>query len=167
MMTTNVKLVKEIRNIIASTTKAKTITQQEIAKVDAKYAALAEKEKADLNRLLKMQETQIAAYTQMLGDEAQEQETEKTEEAAEPQIQDTIFPDNNAEQPEDTAEAGEPAENSAGEKTDDLPPDEPEENEPEGDDDEWPEEETPEESTASSESTTDLDDWELPVEEWK
>lgn len=164
MMTTNVKLVKEIRNIIASTTKAKTITQQEIAKVDAKYAALAEKEKADLNRLLKMQETQIAAYTQMLGDEAQEQETKET---AEPQIQDTIFPDNNAEQPEDTAETEESAENPSEEKTDDLPPDEPEDNEPEDGGDGWPEEETAEESTASSESTTDLDDWELPVEEWK
>lgn len=167
MMTTNVKLVKEIRNIIASTTKAKTITQQEIAKVDAKYAALAEKEKADLNRLLKMQETQIAAYAQMLGDGASEQETAKTEETAEPQIQDTIFPDNNAEQPEETSEAEEPAENPVEEKTDDLPPDEPEENEPEDDGDGWPEGETEEESDSSSESTTDLDDWELPVEEWK
>ena len=81
MMTANSKLIKEIRNIIASTTKAKAITQQEIDKVDAKYAALAEKEKKDLNKLLEIQNAQIAAYSKMIEEDSAVPETpeEKTE----------------------------------------------------------------------------------------
>lgn len=107
MMTANSKLVKEIKNIIASTTKARTITQQEIDKVDAKYAALAEKEKKDLNKLLEIQNAQIAAYSKMIeADESVEQET--PEEKPEETIQDTIFPDNNEEETvEETVEAEE------------------------------------------------------------
>ena len=99
MMTANSKLIKEIRNIIASTTKARTITQQEIDKVDAKYAALAEKEKKDLNKLLEIQNAQIAAYSKMIEEDSAVSETpeEKTEEA----IRDTIFPENNETETEE------------------------------------------------------------------
>ncbi len=165
MMTVNSKLIKEIRNIIASTTKARAITQQEIEKVDAKYAALAEKEKKDLSKLLEMQNAQIAAYGKMIeADESAETETESEpeKEKQEETIQDTIFPDNN-EQDESLKETSEPEESEdSGQVDEELPSDT---ETPEGKDDtsaddlNW-------DGDSNDDDKDDDDDWPSVPEEW-
>lgn len=145
MITENKKLIKEINTIIASSTKAMEITRQEIEKVDAKYKALADKEKADLEKLLKMQEGQISAYKSMVcftdepeapAEKTANEVVEETEkEPVEEKVVDTIFPENNEEE---TSE------------------------------DETPEAETSEwGASESQEINDDDDDWGDEPEEWK
>lgn len=93
MLTNNKKLTKEFKNIIASMTNAKNLAIQELDKIDAKYKALAEKEKTELSKTVKLLETQLAAYASL---------TE--EETTEPTITDTIFPENNASGEKETNE---------------------------------------------------------------
>lgn len=155
MITENKKLIKEINTIIASSTKAMEITRQEIEKVDAKYKALADKEKADLEKLLKMQEGQISAYKSMVcfTDEPEApaektanvvvEETEK--EPVEEKVVDTIFPENNEEETSED-ETAEP-ETAAEPK-------------PEAETSEW-------EASESQEINDDDDDWGDELEEWK
>ena len=59
MVTSNKKLIKNFRDILAASINAKGLINAEIEKVDAKYAALAEKEKADYNKQLKALDVQI------------------------------------------------------------------------------------------------------------
>lgn len=94
MLTNNKKLTKEFKNIIASITNTKNLAIQELDKIDAKYKALAEKEKSELNKTVKLLETQLSAYAAL------------TEEEQEPAITDTIFPENNVseEKEQTTAE---------------------------------------------------------------
>lgn len=91
-MITNTKLAKEFKTMLASATKAKSLAEQEIEKIDAKYRALAEKEKAYLNRTVKVLDTQIANYTSLIGEEK------------EPAVVDTVFPENNEAEMESEAE---------------------------------------------------------------
>lgn len=145
MITDNKKLIKEINTIIASSTKAMELTRQEIEKVDAKYRVLAEKEKADLEKLLKMHEEQISAYKVMVGITDEPTAESETTEAAEEKVTDTIFPENNEseETQEETQETGEQAPTLAPEQSDE-PAWEESANKEAGDtvddDDEWPEE---------------------------
>ena len=156
MITENKKLIKEINTIIASSTKAMEITRQEIEKVDAKYKALADKEKADLEKLLKMQEGQISAYKSMVcfTDEPEKtangvvKETEK--EPVEEKVVDTIFPENNEEETSDD----ETSEDETAE------PETASEPKPEVETSEWG-------ASESQEINDDDDDWGDELEEWK
>lgn len=160
MITENKKLIKEINTIIASSTKAMEITRQEIEKVDAKYKALADKEKADLEKLLKMQEGQISAYKSMVcfTDEPEApaektanvvvEETEK--EPVEEKVVDTIFPENNEEE---TSEEETSEDETAEPETASEP-------KPEAETSEW-------EASESQEINDDDDDWGDELEEWK
>lgn len=71
----NKKLAKEFKNIIASSEKAKKVIVSELDKIDAKYKALAEKEKAELNDALKNLDAMIAVYAPMFEQEAVSEET--------------------------------------------------------------------------------------------
>lgn len=164
MITENKKLIKEINTIIASSTKAMEITRQEIEKVDAKYKALADKEKADLEKLLKMQEGQISAYKSMVcfTDEPKApaektangvvEETEK--EPVEEKVVDTLFPENNEEE---TSEEETSEDETAEDET----------AEPETASEPKPEAETSEWGASESEINDDDDDWGDEPEEWK
>lgn len=139
MITDNKKLIKEINTIIASSTKAMELTRQEIEKVDAKYRVLAEKEKADLEKLLKMQEGQISAYKAMVGITEEPADEPGTAETAEEQVTDTIFPENN--EPEDTPSeehAGQTAMHEQAESPETGWGESEEQQSSEEDDDEWP-----------------------------
>ena len=118
MQITNKKLAKEIKSILVSSDKAKKLALQEIEKIDAKYKALAEKEKASLTETVKLIDAQILLYTPMLaGEDVQEEvnepETEaeevkegpvveqpvqKEEPQTEASIVDTLFLENNVEE---------------------------------------------------------------------
>ena len=160
MITDNKKLIKEINTIIASSTKAMEITKQEIEKVDAKYKALADKEKADLEKLLRMQEGQISAYKTMVcfTDEPKTPVSEETankaveeaeKEPVEEKVVDTIFPENNEEDTEEETSEEEAAE-----------PETASESKPEAETSEW-------ETSESQEINDDDDDWGDEPEEWK
>lgn len=110
-MTDNKMLLKEFSKIYASCNKAKQGAIVELAKIDEKYRKLAEKEKEDLNELVKTLESQMEIYGNYLGLNKMENAVEETEEAEsetvveEPVITDTIFPENNdSEQVEETKE---------------------------------------------------------------
>lgn len=160
MITENKKLIKEINTIIASSTKAMEITRQEIEKVDAKYKALADKEKADLEKLLKMQEGQISAYKSMVcftdepkapAEETASGVVEETEkEPVEEKVVDTIFPENN----EDETSEEETSEDETAE------PETASELKPEAETSKW-------EASESQEINDDDDDWGDELEEWK
>lgn len=161
MITDNKKLIKEINTIIASSTKAMEITKQEIEKVDAKYRALADKEKAELEKLLRMQEGQISAYKAMVcftdepeapvvEDTANKVVEEAEKEPVEEKVVDTIFPENNEEETEEETSEGEAAE-----------PETASESKPENaETSEW-------ETSESQEINDDDDDWGDEPEEWK
>lgn len=159
MITDNKKLIKEINTIIASSTKAMEITKQEIEKVDAKYKALADKEKADLEKLLRMQEGQISAYKTMVcftdepkpvAEETTNKAVEETgNEPVEEKVVDTIFPENNEEDTEEEISEGEATE-----------PETASESKPEAETSEW-------ETSESQEINDDDDDWGDEPEEWK
>lgn len=70
----NKKLAKEFKNIVTSSEKAKKVIVSELDKIDAKYKALADKEKAELNDALKNLEAMIAAYAPMLEEEVVSEE---------------------------------------------------------------------------------------------
>ena len=116
-MTDNKMLLKEFSKIYASCNKAKQGAIVELAKIDEKYRKLAEKEKEELNELVKTLESQMEMYGKYLGlvkneDEPEQEEPDsvKEEDEEEKQIEDTIFPENNepdpveekAEEPEKT-----------------------------------------------------------------
>lgn len=141
----NKKLAKEFKNIVASSEKAKKVIVSELDKIDAKYKALAEKEKAELNDALKNLETMIAAYAPML----------ESEPASDEVVDDALPFDETVEDVVDEAEAeaevveaekeDEPEVDGAGfteednvkpeEELEDLPEDEEEKSE--DSDDEW------------------------------
>lgn len=143
-MIANTKLAKEFKTMLASATKAKSLAEQELEKIDAKYKALADKEKADLNKTVKMLDAQIASYTSLIGEEE------------EPAVVDTVFPENN--EVEETAE-------EPGVETPAPAPAEPAS-------DETPESETaveadPEELDWSGSNSDAEDEWPEMAEEWK
>lgn len=101
-MTDNKTLLKQFANIYASCNKAKQSAITELAKIDEKYRKLAEKEKEQLNELVKTIESQMELYGNYLGLNKTDEKTEyvepdPVEEAPEMTIQDTIFPENNEE----------------------------------------------------------------------
>ena len=104
-MTDNKTLLKQFANIYSSCNKAKQSALVEIGKIDEKYRRLAEKEKEQLNELVKNLESQMEMYGNYLGLNKTEEKTEylepdPIEEAPEMKIQDTIFPENNEEKNE-------------------------------------------------------------------
>lgn len=107
MITTNKKFIKEITAILNASKKAKVLAQSELDAIDAKYKALADKEKAELNSTMKNLDSQIALYDSMLNipetipEEKLESETEQVNEDEEPVVEDTIYPDNNLDDPFD------------------------------------------------------------------
>ena len=114
-MTDNKMLLKEFSKIYASCNKAKQGAIVELAKIDEKYRKLAEKEKEELNELVKTLESQMEMYGKYLGlvkneDEPEQEEPDsvKEEDEEEKQIEDTIFPENNEPEPvEEKAEESE------------------------------------------------------------
>lgn len=153
-MITNTKLAKEFKTLLASANKAKSLAEQELEKIDAKYRALAEKEKADLNKTVKLLDAQIASYTAVIGDEE------------EPAIVDTVFPENNETVREET-----PAENPVEETVQET--EQPTEvtemlTSPIEEEAEQPAEfETDPEALDWSGSNSDSDEWPEMAEEWK
>lgn len=107
MITTNKKFIKEITAILNASKKAKVLAQSELDAIDAKYKALADKEKAELNSTMKNLDSQIALYDSMLNipetisEGKPDNETVTTSEDTEPVIEDTIYPDNNLDEPLD------------------------------------------------------------------
>ena len=94
------KITKEISNLLTSSDKARKAISAEIDKIDAKYRALAEKEKSKLAKMLKSIEEQMESYKTLLGlgDEVEPDETESTAvEEEEEKVVDNLFPENNIE----------------------------------------------------------------------
>lgn len=98
-MTDNKKLLKEFANILTSCNKAKQGAVAEIGKIDDKYRRLAEKEKEQLNALVKALDEQIKMYAGYLG-LGENKPEEVLDEETEPVVEDTIFPENNEEEDE-------------------------------------------------------------------
>ena len=127
----NKKLAKEFATIFASTNKAKQLAVAELGKIDEKYRKLAEKEKESLNETVKMLDTQLNYYGNLLGLNAgetpvQEEVAEEPEvvgnlEVKEDEIVDTIFPENNEEEVKNETEVVEAPVEAAG--TDPVRPD--------------------------------------------
>ena len=143
-MLTNTKLAKEFKTMLASATKAKSLAEQELEKIDAKYKALADKEKADLNKTVKMLDAQIANYSSLIGEEE------------EPAVVDTVFPENN--EVEETV--GEPVVETPA-ATPAVPAQE------ETPDPQAPVEADPEELDWSGSNSDAEDEWPEMAEEWK
>lgn len=96
------KITKEISNLLTSSDKARKAISAEIDKIDAKYRALAEKEKSKLTKMLKSIEEQMESYKTLLGigDEVEpEAETVEPEivDEEEEKVVDNLFPENNIE----------------------------------------------------------------------
>ena len=145
-MLENKKLLKEIKTLLVSSEKAKKLAVAELDRIDAKYKALAEKEKSSLNETIKMLDSQLKLYGQIIVEDTDIPETELVEtiqtddtpvtepepKAAEDEVvKDTIFDDNNDEtdEPEETEDVSDDTESS----------DEPKEDVPVmSDDDGWP-----------------------------
>jgi len=159
------KITKEISNLLTSSDKARKAISVEIDKIDAKYRALAEKEKSKLSKMIKSIEEQMESYKTLLGlgDEV-ESEVEIVEpdtvEEEEEKVVDTIFPENNEDpfavaevteeqliEEEPVAEETVVAENA---------------NEVFG---EWPSEDTG--SDAEEDKSDDENEWPAFPEEWK
>ena len=97
-MTDNKTLLKQFANIYSSCNKAKQGALAEIGKIDEKYRKLAEKEKEQLNELVKALDSQMEMYGNYLGLNKTEDKTEEpVEEPAEDLVKDELFPDNNEE----------------------------------------------------------------------
>lgn len=62
----NKKFMKEIKSIFVSSEKAKKLAIAELDKIDAKYKALAEKEKAELNNVVKNLDAMLDMYRPMI-----------------------------------------------------------------------------------------------------
>ena len=166
MVTTNKKLIKEIKTLIESSTKAMNLAKSEVDKIDAKYKALAEKEKAELKGTIKFFEEQVSKYTAMVKEETEAQ-GEETEEA----VTDTIFPENNETEEEETpatTNAVEPLEAPA-ETTVETPAKSVEEStaaveEFPADETEW---EVSSETPAADAAVDEEEEWPAMPEEWK
>lgn len=113
MVTTSKRLSKSIKDIIVSSEKTKKLAQTELEKIDAKYKALAEKEKSSLNQTIKFIDSQLAFYNNMLKEETAEmEEAEEVEEteavtetvSEEEVIHDTLFEENNESEQEEEKE---------------------------------------------------------------
>lgn len=107
MQITNKKLIKNFSDILSASIKAKDIINSEMEKVDAKYAELAKKEKADLAKQASLLESQIATYSAFLNSNEPEETDEPEFDSAgftaednvvkEEKVIDTMFPENNVE----------------------------------------------------------------------
>ena len=155
MIITNKKLAKEIKSIFESSDKAKKLALLELDKIDAKYKALAEKEKKSLNDTIKFLDSQLALYGPMLsGTEQTEEEPEQEESVVEEEEKVVdLFAEQESEETEETEEAEE-------ESTEEEVPEEPEEASPSSDVDV--------ESVfgpSNGSSATTGDDWSEP-QEW-
>lgn len=122
MITSNKKLIKNFREILAASINAKGLISAEMDKVDAKYAALAEKEKAEYAKQAKALDAQIEMCNDFLHGadtskpEPEEPKAEEPTPKSEPEtVVDTLFDDNN--ELEEPAAEEEPAE----EPVEDLP----------------------------------------------
>lgn len=108
------KLVKEFEKIRASLGKSKKLILADIDKIDEKYRKLAQEEKKSLTESLGILNEQLKYYDTLLGDKADangEDAVEAVEDAVEePEITDTIFPENNEEEVKNETETAEVAE---------------------------------------------------------
>ena len=100
-MTDNKKLLKEFSTIYASCNRAKQGAIAEISKIDEKYRKLAEKEKEQLNELVKALDSQLELYGSYLG---LKKEEEVAEEAKDEVVVDNLYPENNEEDPSKVCE---------------------------------------------------------------
>ena len=66
MQMMNKKFMKEIKSIFVSSEKAKKLALAELDKIDAKYKALAEKEKAELNNVVKNLDAMLDMYRPLI-----------------------------------------------------------------------------------------------------
>ena len=109
MIITNKKLAKEIKSIFESSDKAKKLALLELDKIDAKYKALAEKEKKSLNDTIKFLDSQLALYGPMLsGTEQTEEEPEQEESVVEEEEKVVdLFAEQESEEAEETEETEE------------------------------------------------------------
>lgn len=126
MIITNKKLAKEIKSIFESSDKAKKLALLELDKIDAKYKALAEKEKKSLNDTIKFLDSQLALYGPMLSDTEQTEEEPEQEESVveeEEKVVD-LFAEQESEEAEETEEEAEeePAEEVVSEEPEEASP---------------------------------------------
>lgn len=158
MVTTNKKFINELKNIITSTDKAKKVALAEIDKIDAKYKALAEKEKASLSKTIKLLESQLTMYNDMIKADNDSVETEETVASAEQvsekeaTIEDTVFPENNETVFDIEVKATEKDVQSESTETVDV------EDSEDTDSVEWPDDTVSEDTAAPSEPTADESD---------
>lgn len=165
MQITNKKLIKNFSDILSASIKAKDILNSEMEKVDAKYAELAKKEKADMAKQVSILEAQISTYEALLNSsESSEPEVDESNSAEEnnkvstEKVVDTLFPENN----EASSESAEEVEEAEVEET----PSE-EAVEQQTSEDEF-EETVEEEDEAEDEDVVDSEsDWPEMPEEWK
>lgn len=102
MFNTNKKLIKTYQDILKATSNARSIIASEMEKIDAKYAALAAKEKEELTKQAKQLDAQATLYNSFLSkveapEETVSEATDITKLEEEPVITDTIFPEVNSE----------------------------------------------------------------------
>ena len=104
MISTNKKLIKNFREILAASVNAKGLIAAEMEKVDAKYAALAEKEKAEYTKQAKALDAQIEMCNSFLNgadtsapdkEPVVEEKEEATAPVEEDVVKDTLFEENN------------------------------------------------------------------------
>lgn len=146
------KVTKEITNLLTSSDKAKKAISIEIEKIDAKYKALAEKEKSKLSDMLKSIEKQMESYKALLGlndeivDEVEEVENPVEEEE---KVVDNLFPENNDDpvaevtdeqvvEEEAVNEENVVVTDNAGETVEEWPTETVESEKKDDDEDEWP-----------------------------
>ena len=157
---TNPKIIKNINSIFANCESAKQLVVAEIAKIDAKYKALAEKEKAallqtvkDLDKILAMNSITQASAAEDMEIEGQNEEqtaSEDTDTRESTDVEIFDYPEEkNVEDEEDVV---------VDEEAND---DETEDSEEQNEDDEWDEEETEDKTGESS----DENEWgDMPEE---
>ena len=148
MTITNKKLLKNFKTILASSISAKEILTSELDKIDEKYRKLAEAEKSDITEQMAILDDQIKLYSAFLTDTTQENAAEEATSVEEDVVVDTVFPENNVEEEETEEATPEGESEGSSEEGDIVwPEDEAEEQEetaePEGEtaeDDGWPSE---------------------------
>lgn len=132
MKTTNKKAIKEIKTLITASEKLKQLALQELESIDAKYKAMADAEKTELSKMQQYLETRIKEYQQMLTEEVDTNEPEQETKEEQPvkesseseKITDTIFEENNHEEPvEDNAPVPSAPEEKDTNEQEDLPAD--------------------------------------------
>ena len=187
MQTTNKKLIKEIRAIFIASDKAKKLALLELDKIDAKYKALAEKEKTSLNETIKFLDTQLNLYGPMLSDADKEEvhlepdDTVTANEDGSVSINVSLESDEDKkeeETKEETADEPEKVVDTIFPENNEEDSAEEKEATPEEDDINsiWPDETSTEESAETSnlpteesekENTINADEWPEMPEEWK